>query len=324
MPPQDQSFLRGLFTGSGSGSSTTAPATFTALFFNANGYSPGTPISSTTLPNGVTQTNLALGPQVGLTDANNEYASPVYSAYTDFGTPAGPGIQAVPGFSGVQGIDQGEQLIAPAGSSDHTTARRSRPDARLRYDVPPDSRISRSTSMVTSLKGSLSPPRRPTASRRQGSVPPCTPAACSSPISRLVSRCRCCPAPVADDADPGPDPGTRAGGRHHGCRGQRHPARHQRQHHRRFEHRRPDPPDHAERAGHGLRRQLRWYTSGAQDSTSFIGSSPSIWILGRRHGALCLRRPGHLAVQDHGRPGRLLQRHADRSGRKPASPRCPL
>ena len=122
MPPQDQSFLRGLFTGSGSGTSTTAPPTFTALFFNANGYSPGTPISSTTLPTGVTQTNLALGPQVGLTAANNEYPSPVYSAYTDFGTPAGPGIQAVPGYSGVQGIDEGEQLIAPPATTTTTTA----------------------------------------------------------------------------------------------------------------------------------------------------------------------------------------------------------
>jgi hypothetical protein len=122
MPPQDQQFLRGLFTGSGSGSSTTAPPTFTALFFNANAYSPGTPISSTTLPAGVSMTNLGLGPQVGITDANRDYLSQVYSAYTDFGTPAGPGIPAVPGFSGVQGNSNGEQLIGPPATTTTATA----------------------------------------------------------------------------------------------------------------------------------------------------------------------------------------------------------
>jgi hypothetical protein len=122
MPPQDQQFLRGLFTGSGSGSSTTAPPTFSALFFNANAYSPGTPISSTTLPVGVTNTNLALGPQVGITDANIDYASRAYSVYTDFGTAAGPTSAAMPGFSGVQGLSQGEQLIQPPATTTTTTA----------------------------------------------------------------------------------------------------------------------------------------------------------------------------------------------------------
>src|SRR5207248_2417312 len=53
-PPQEQSFLKGLFTGSGS--TTTSAATFSALFFNANQYQPGQAITSTNLPNGVIQT----------------------------------------------------------------------------------------------------------------------------------------------------------------------------------------------------------------------------------------------------------------------------
>ena len=137
MPPQDQSFLRGLFTGSGSGTSTTAPPTFSALFFNANGYSPGTPISSTTLPTGVTQTNLALGPQVGLTDANNEYASPVYSAYTDFGTPAGPGHRSGAGLQRRAGHRRGRAVDRAAGDHNHHHRADARPDARRDHAVPP-------------------------------------------------------------------------------------------------------------------------------------------------------------------------------------------
>ena len=63
----------------------------------------------TTLPGGVTGTSLNLGPQGGLTASNPDYGNEVFSAFTDFGTPAGPGIPAVPGFSGVQGSGQGEQ-----------------------------------------------------------------------------------------------------------------------------------------------------------------------------------------------------------------------
>src|SRR5262249_32298786 len=42
-PPEDQSFLRGLISGSGSNSSGTP---FAALFFNANAYAPGQRINS--------------------------------------------------------------------------------------------------------------------------------------------------------------------------------------------------------------------------------------------------------------------------------------
>ena len=45
-------------------------------------------------------------------------------------------------------------------------------------------------------------------------------------------------------------------------------------------------------------------TSNAQDYTSFINSSLDHQLLGGRDDALRFRRPGDLAIQDHGRPGR--------------------
>ena len=105
--PEDQAFLRGLLAGSGI---STTGGTFAGLFFNANAYSPGQTISNSTLPTGVSQTGLTLGTIVGMTEANADYFSPVYSAFTDFGTPAAGGIPATPGDSGVQGSN-GELLI---------------------------------------------------------------------------------------------------------------------------------------------------------------------------------------------------------------------
>ena len=105
--PEDQAFLRGLLAGSGI---STTGGTFAGLFFNANAYSPGQTISNATLPTGVSQTGLTLGTIVGMTEANADYVSPVYSAFTDFGTPAAGGIPATPGVSGVQGSN-GELLI---------------------------------------------------------------------------------------------------------------------------------------------------------------------------------------------------------------------
>ncbi|MBV8076098.1 MAG: hypothetical protein JO284_06865, partial [Planctomycetaceae bacterium] len=108
-PVEDQSFLRGLIAGSGISSSTGGE--FAALFFNANAYTPGQDISSANLPVGVSQeTGLVTGPQVGLTAANADYPSRVYSAFTDFGTPASSSSPAQPGPSGVQGLN-GEYLI---------------------------------------------------------------------------------------------------------------------------------------------------------------------------------------------------------------------
>ena len=57
-------------------------------------------------------TALTEGPQLGLTASNVDYASRVYSVFTDFGTPAAGGIPGRPGLSGVQGLG-GEFLIRP-------------------------------------------------------------------------------------------------------------------------------------------------------------------------------------------------------------------
>ena len=78
---------------SSAGVSTTG-GEFSALYFDANQYSPGQVISTATLPTGVIQTDLTDGPQVGLTASNPDYLSPVYGAFTDFGTPASraPGV----------------------------------------------------------------------------------------------------------------------------------------------------------------------------------------------------------------------------------------
>lgn len=104
-PAQQQDFLRGMFTGSGNNSPQ-----FSALFFDANQLQ-GAQIIGSFLPQGVRPTNLTQGPQVGLTSANANYGSPVYSAYTDFGTPGIPGFSSPnPGFSGIQGLS-GESLI---------------------------------------------------------------------------------------------------------------------------------------------------------------------------------------------------------------------
>ncbi len=105
--PEDQAFLRGLLAGSGI---STTGGTFAGLFFNANQYSPGQTISNSTLPTGASQTGMTLGTIVGMTEADADYISPVYSAFTDFGTPAAGGIPATPGVSGVQGSN-GELLI---------------------------------------------------------------------------------------------------------------------------------------------------------------------------------------------------------------------
>ena len=94
---------------------------------NSASYSPGQVISNGTLPKGVSETNLGLpvispvltslntvgtalintGPIVGLTASNRDYGFQIFSVFTDFGTPAGGGTPARPGFSGVQGSSGG-------------------------------------------------------------------------------------------------------------------------------------------------------------------------------------------------------------------------
>jgi len=134
-PVQDQSFLSGLIGGSGISSTG---GTFAALYFQSSSYSPGQVISNATLPTGVSETELGLpvvaqvpntfgsittagvatGPIVGLTASNSDYSNQIFSAFTDFGTPAAGGIPARPGFSGVQGSDGnlliGNQVVTQA------------------------------------------------------------------------------------------------------------------------------------------------------------------------------------------------------------------
>jgi hypothetical protein len=123
-PPEDQTFLRGLLAGAGI---STTNGEFGALFFNANSYTPGQVISSSTLPTGVSQTKLGqpqtgvnqagqtvlgmTGPVVGMTATNPDYLSRVYGAFTDFGT------TAAPGYSGVQGINGDLLMNAPPGTT---------------------------------------------------------------------------------------------------------------------------------------------------------------------------------------------------------------
>jgi hypothetical protein len=110
-PPEQQQFLRGMVVGDASGDVSSSTG-FVGLFFDANQFRPGTDLNSTTLPPGVTPTGLFFGPQVGLTSSSTNFAYPVlvYSAFTNFGTPAGPDIAAAPGLSGVQGLN-GSLLI---------------------------------------------------------------------------------------------------------------------------------------------------------------------------------------------------------------------
>jgi hypothetical protein len=110
-PPEQQQFLRGLIAGDASGDPATSTG-YIALFFDANQFRPGTDLNSPNLPPGVSPTGLFFGPQVGLTSSSTNFAYPllIYSAFTNFGTPAGPGIAAQPGLSGVQGLN-GSLLI---------------------------------------------------------------------------------------------------------------------------------------------------------------------------------------------------------------------
>ena len=67
----------------------------------------------------IVTTSVATGPIVGLTAANTNYSSPIYSIFTDFGTPAAGLIPATPGYSGIQGsngqllIGDGSVAVAP-------------------------------------------------------------------------------------------------------------------------------------------------------------------------------------------------------------------
>jgi hypothetical protein len=120
-PVEQQGFLRGLFVGD---ASSDGPDGSTALFFDANLFRPGQEVTGSNPAAGINSTGFTLGPQVGITAANTIYASPEYSAFTDFGLPPSPITPPQPGFSGVQGV-QGESLInlglLPAGGTQFIT-----------------------------------------------------------------------------------------------------------------------------------------------------------------------------------------------------------
>lgn len=128
-PPEQQMFLRGLLTGTGINLSTPTPGNgglvspygdFPVLFFSANAFRPGQDAGGLVLPPGVTSTLLTVGPQTALVSSNIDYASPVYSTFTNFGIPAAGGLPGIPDVSGVQGLG-GELLIRAPGSTTTTT-----------------------------------------------------------------------------------------------------------------------------------------------------------------------------------------------------------
>ena len=178
--PQDQAFLRGLLAGSGK---STTGGTFAALFFNANEYSPGQTISNATLAHGSLQTGMILGTIVGMTQSNADYFSPVYSAFTDFGTPAAGGIPATPGQrrAGFQ-RRAADGMFVPATTTSLTIDQ----TGAVSTDCA-GSRTSLSTITAISLRTFRSP-RPPPPARRPPSPPlqpsrspfhPCPPATCS-------------------------------------------------------------------------------------------------------------------------------------------------
>jgi hypothetical protein len=127
-PVEYQNKVRGLFTGTGT--QNTSNNEWATLFFDANTYRPGQALNQTILPPGVFETNLFLGPQVGLTASNAMYGNDVFSAFTNLeGGPAG-GLPGAAGLSGVQwlsgtttGLQIGNQSAAfPFPTSIITTA----------------------------------------------------------------------------------------------------------------------------------------------------------------------------------------------------------
>jgi len=98
---------------------TTTGGTFAGALFNSTTLiSPGQVITNARCPRALLPPAIPLGTIVGLTEANADYLSPIYSAFTDFGTPAQGGIPARPGASGVQGSN-GELLIGSASTGCH-------------------------------------------------------------------------------------------------------------------------------------------------------------------------------------------------------------
>ncbi len=154
-PQQDQSFLNGMLAGNGESSTT---GTFAALYFDASVYSPGQVLSNSNLPNGVAQepylglpttsnvlnvnntvvagATVNTGPIVGMTSSNASYGNQVFSVFTDFGTPAGGGIPARPGYSGVQGSATGNLFIGEGANATTTLAAGAATDLQPAAETP--------------------------------------------------------------------------------------------------------------------------------------------------------------------------------------------
>ena len=138
-PAQQQDFLRGMIAGSGTNASSPQPIPpagnnplFAALFFDANEVAGASVINGAPFPVGVSPTRLTYGPQVALASTNSDYASPVYSTFTDFGLPAIPGFSSpTPGYSGIQGLNG--QLLIGNGDTTDTSAT---PDAEGAISTP--------------------------------------------------------------------------------------------------------------------------------------------------------------------------------------------
>ena len=151
---------------------------------------PGRSSATRRLPTGVSQTGLAEGTIVGMTEADADYISPVYSAFTDFGTPAAAGTATTPA------TPAGPALAAcrdpTASCSSDRVSRPRRPRSRSTRPGPSAricavSRTSLSTITAISLRTFRSPrppppaPRPPSPPLQPSRSPfrPCPPATCS-------------------------------------------------------------------------------------------------------------------------------------------------
>lgn len=142
-PPEQQTFLRGLLVGTGLDLGTTTPGNggfpspygnFPVLFFNANAFRPGQDAGGLVLPPGATATGLTVGPQTALVSSNPDYASPVYSTFSNFGIPQAGGLPGTPGLSGVQGL--GGELLIRSPSSNVTTTIFGIPGGTTNFNFP--------------------------------------------------------------------------------------------------------------------------------------------------------------------------------------------
>ena len=113
LPAHQQAFLRGVIAGDGQSNEPVVGnlvpefprRDFNALYFDANEFRPTQRVvNKAILPDGVELTSLGFGPQVAIVSANRDYPEPVYSVFTDFGSPTSPDGPGSPRYSGVEGL----------------------------------------------------------------------------------------------------------------------------------------------------------------------------------------------------------------------------